>query len=81
MRASLNVFRTAKSFARGPAVQNQVVPFARQDLTKKWMGRLNSKAKDTTSQESLMKLSSLIDYYNKPAETFKEVFNVLIFRI
>ncbi len=72
MRARLNVLNTAKNFARAPA-QNQVVPFARQDLTKRWMGRIGAKAKDTASQESLMKLSSLIDYYNKPAEQFKEV--------
>lgn len=73
MRTSLNIFRTSKNFARGPAANNQVVPFARQDLTKKWMGRIGAKARDTTSQESLMKLSSIIDYYNKPADTYKEV--------
>ncbi len=79
MRASLNVLRSAKNFARAPA-QGQVVPYARQDLTKRWMGRISAKAKDTASQESLMKLSSIIDYYNKPADSFKEVelFNIRI---
>ena len=72
MRANLNVFRSAKNFARGPA-QTQIVPYTRQDLTKKWMGRISAKAKDTASQESLMKLSSLIDYYNKPADSYQEV--------
>ena len=72
MRVSLNALKHSKKFARGPATTS-VVPFARQDLTKKWMGRIQIKAKDTASQESLMKLSSLIDYYNKPAEFYKEV--------
>ena len=72
MRVSLNTLKSSKKYARGPA-STSVVPFARQDLTKKWMGHIQSKARDTTSQESLMKLSSLIDFYNRPADSFKEV--------
>jgi hypothetical protein len=76
MRVSLNCIKAANRFARAPA-STQVVPFARQDLTKRWMGRIQAKARDTQSQESLMKLSSLIDYYNKPAESYKEVIIIL----
>jgi hypothetical protein len=72
MRTSLNVFKGAKQFARA-APGGSVVPYARQDLTKRWMGRISAKAKDTASQESLMKLSALVDYYNKPADTYKDV--------
>ena len=72
MRVSLNSIKGAKQYARS-AASTSVVPFARQDLTKRWMGRIQSKAKDTQAQETLMKLSSLIDYYNKPADTYKQV--------
>ncbi len=71
MRVSLNVNRHAKNYARA-AASTGVVPYSRQDLTKRWMGRIQAKAKDTHSQETLMKLSSLIDYYNKPAQVYKE---------
>lgn len=43
------------------------------DLSKRWTGRIQSKVKDAASQESYMKLSSLIDYFNKPAAPHKEV--------
>jgi hypothetical protein len=72
----MNVSRQAKKYARSTA-STSVVPFARHDLTKRWMGRIQAKAKDMHSQETLMKLGSLIDYYNKPAETYKDV-NILI---
>jgi len=48
------------------------------DLTKKWMSRIQSKVKDSNSQEAFFKLSSLIDFYNKPAQSFKEVINKLV---
>jgi hypothetical protein len=69
MRVSLNAINHAKKYARSTGV----VPYTRQDLTKKWMGRIQAKAKDSHSQETYMKLSSLIDYYNKPAPVYKEV--------
>jgi hypothetical protein len=72
MRVSSNVLKSGKKFARSSA-SHAVVPFARQDLTKRWLGRIQTKANDSLSQEGYMKLSALIDYYNKPAETFKEV--------
>lgn len=71
MRVSFNAMNQAKKYARAAATS--VVPYTRTDLTKKWMGRIQAKAKDSHSQETLMKLSSLIDYYNKPAESFNEV--------
>lgn len=37
------------------------------------MNRVQSKVKDTNSQEAFFKLSSLIDYYNKAPQYFKEV--------
>jgi hypothetical protein len=37
------------------------------------MARIQNKAKDSASQESFLKLSSLIDFYNKPVENVKEV--------
>ena len=37
------------------------------------MARIQNKVKDSGSQESFLKLSSLIDFYNKPAENVKEV--------
>lgn len=70
MRTSLNVLKQGKKFAR--AAPGAVVPYSRGDLTKRWMGRIQAKAKDSHSQETYMKLSSLIDFYNKPAQTFKE---------
>jgi hypothetical protein len=71
MRVSSNVFKSGQSLARSAATKS-VVPFARQDLTKRWLGRIQAKSTDTKSQESLMKLSSLVDYYNRPAEPLKE---------
>jgi hypothetical protein len=43
------------------------------------MGRIQTKVKDAASQESFLKLSSLIDYYNRPPEQFKEVTLFLIY--
>lgn len=39
------------------------------------MQRVQSKVNDSQSQEAFAKLSSLIDFYNKPANDFKEVKN------
>jgi hypothetical protein len=36
------------------------------------MNRIQNKVKDVASQESFSKLSSLIDYYNKPVEASKD---------
>jgi hypothetical protein len=80
MRVCSNVLKSGKNFTRGPS-STAVVPFARQDLTKRWLGRIQSKASDSHSQENYMKLSALIDYYNKPSESVKEViiyFNLFI---
>lgn len=77
MRVSRNVLKHSMNLSRSTAT-GAVVPFARQDLTKKWIGRIQAKARDSRSQESVMKLSSLIDYYNKPAEVQKEVKQNLI---
>jgi hypothetical protein len=71
MRVSLNAIKHSKKYARSSPATS-VVPYTRQDLTKRWMGRIQAKAKDSHSQETYMKLNSLIDYYNKPAQTFKE---------
>jgi hypothetical protein len=75
MRVCSNVFKSGKKYARGPA-STAVVPFARQDLTKRWLGRIQTKANDSHSQEGYMKLSALIDYYNRPAESVKEVTSI-----
>jgi hypothetical protein len=45
-------------------------------LSKKWSARIQSKVKDGQSQEAFMKLSSLMDYYNRPAEDFKDVIHL-----
>ena len=46
------------------------------------MQRVQSKVNDSHSQEAFTKLSSLIDFYNKPANEFKEVkTNLTLFRI
>jgi len=37
------------------------------------MQRVQSKVNDSHSQEAFGKLSSLIDFYNKPATEFREV--------
>jgi hypothetical protein len=37
------------------------------------MQRVQAKVNDSNSQEAFGKLSSLIDFYNKPAAEFKEV--------
>ncbi len=37
------------------------------------MNRIQNKVKDNASSESFLKLSSLIDYYNKPVEAVKDV--------
>ncbi len=36
------------------------------------MARVQNKVKDVSSQESYLKLSSLVDFYNKPVEPVKE---------
>ena len=72
MRVSLNAIKHANKLARSSGA-SAVVPYTRQDLTKRWMGRIQAKAKDSHSQETYMKLNSLIDYYNKPAQNYKEV--------
>ena len=41
-------------------------------MTKKWIARIQNKAKDTQAQEAFGKLSSLIDFYNKPVEPVKD---------
>ena len=74
MRVCSNVLKSGKNSARSSA-STAVVPFARQDLTKRWLGRIQAKATDSQSQEGYMKLSALVDYYNRPAETLKEVDN------
>jgi hypothetical protein len=43
------------------------------------MQRVQSKVNDSHSQEAFGKLSSLIDFYNKPATEFKEVNIFLIY--
>jgi hypothetical protein len=77
MRA-VNILKLNKSCARSAstAVVNYTSNInlkSGHDLTKKWMNRIQNKVKDTASQESFLKLSSLIDYYNKPVEAAKEV--------
>jgi hypothetical protein len=42
------------------------------DLTKKWIQRIQNKVKDAASSEAYGKISSLIDYYNKPPAQYKE---------
>lgn len=71
MRTSFNVLKSIKSNARSTA--NSVVSYQRQDLTKKWLARLSNKGKDSISQEAVTKVGSLIDFYMKPAKTFKDV--------
>ena len=46
-------------------------------ISKNQIGQVQAKVKDTTSQEAFYKLSSLIDFYNKPAQNFKEV-NIIL---
>jgi hypothetical protein len=77
MRA-FNMLRQTKltSRATGTAVVNYTSKYKLtegNDLTKKWIARIQNKAKDTQAQEAFGKLSSLIDFYNKPVEPVKEV--------
>ena len=73
MRVCSNVLKSGKKLRRSSAV----VPFVRQDLTKRWLGRIQAKATDSQSQAGSMKLSALVDYYNRPAETLNEVDNYI----
>jgi hypothetical protein len=41
-------------------------------LTKKWISRIQAKVKDSASSEAYGKISSLIDYYNKPVAQYTE---------
>jgi hypothetical protein len=70
MRA-LNNLKHVRLTAR--AIGTAVVNYTRNDLTKKWIARIQNKAKDVNAQEAFGKLSSLIDFYNKPVEPVKEV--------
>jgi hypothetical protein len=70
MRTASKVFNKQMCRAAG-----SVVPYQRQDLTKKWMGRVQQKAKDQHGQENVSKLGSLIDYYNRPAKSFNDNIN------
>jgi hypothetical protein len=42
------------------------------DLTRKWIHRIQTKVKDAASSEAFSKISSLIDFYNKPPAQYKE---------
>lgn len=73
MRTSINATKHMRNYARASPATSVVV-HSRQDLTRRWMGRIQAKAKDSSAQENLMKLSSLIDFYNKPSQNFKDVY-------
>jgi hypothetical protein len=64
MKSTLSIFKQAKFISRSKAVVN----FTRQDLTKKWMHRVQSKANNPSSIEQVSRLSNLVDFYSKPAE-------------
>ena len=57
---------------------SSLVNYTREDLTRKWLTRVQSKANDPASQESVTKLSSLIDFYTKKAENVSEDKNLQI---
>jgi hypothetical protein len=70
MKTSLNL---TKHSINKKAFTTAVVPsFAKKDLTKKWLNRVQAKAKDQMSQESFAKLSSLVDYYTKSPQQYDE---------
>lgn len=41
-------------------------------MTRKWIQRIQNKVRDAASSEAYGKISSLIDYYNKPPTQYKE---------
>lgn len=69
MRTTFNRFKSVKSLTRSSTA---VTNFSRQDLTKKWVQRIQSKVNDSASTEAYSKLSSLVDFYNKPSKSFKD---------
>jgi len=83
MRTSSNILKSLNSTSRTGAGQvvaynSKIKPlrfliYLGPDLTRKWISRVQAKVKDTNSQDAFYKLSSLIDHYNKPAQSFKEV--------
>jgi len=75
MRSSFRKYNLLKQMTRSTESKSLVVGSQRQDLTKKWIQRIQAKVKDAASTESFSKISSLIDYYNKPASAFKEEIN------
>lgn len=68
MRSTVNIFKHLKSQARNGAVVN----YTRQDLTQKWLNRVQVKATNSASQDAYSKLSSLVDYFTKPSEKFND---------
>lgn len=78
MRTTSNRLKSLHAFSRsGTAVgvhSSKIFnnKYIGQDLTKKWIQRIQSKVHDSASVESYAKLSSLVDFYNKPAKTFKD---------
>jgi hypothetical protein len=78
MRTTFNRIKSTNKFTRsGTAVAAYGSKFIYDkqkgpDLTKKWVQRVQSKVHDSASVESYSKLSSLVDFYNKPAKTFTD---------
>ena len=52
-----------------------VINYTRQDLTRKWLHRIQTKSKDQLSTESFAKLSSLVDYYSKSTSSTESPIN------
>lgn len=46
-----------------------VTNYTRPDLTSKWMKRIQGKAKDAYGQDTVNKLSALVDFYSRPADS------------
>ncbi len=64
----MNIFKYSKLTSKSGAVVN----YTRQDLTTKWINRVSSKAPNAAAQDAVSKLSSIVAYYCRPAETTKD---------
>ena len=69
MRSTMSIFKNIKAASRS---KGAVVNYTRQDLTNKWLNRVQAKVSNSQAQEAVSKLSSLIAYYTKPSDSSNE---------
>jgi hypothetical protein len=82
MRATFRKYNLIKQMSRATDSKAVVVSGGVQsinntfklgnDLTQKWVQRIQAKVKDSASNEAYSKVASLIDYYNKQVPALKE---------